>query len=102
MDEFWKIAAGVLGGGLFTALCYVFAWSNKITSIATIQKMMKDTLDTHVAAPPQTCNTHSKTLEVLNTVKTNQESVLNRLDKVEAKVDCLDKEMAGVIALARK
>lgn len=67
MEEFLKILAGVFGGGLFTALAFVFAQSNKITSIATRQKSQGEKLDNiyNELHNGFTCTRHAEIMEKL-------------------------------------
>jgi hypothetical protein len=94
LDEILKILAGIFGGGLFTALVFVFTFSNKITSIETRQKSMKETLDKHVETPVSVCPMHLQTVTDVNTLLTNQQSGIKKVGIIEQKVDILEQDVA--------
>ncbi len=74
--------ASALGGGLFTALTFVFAQSNQISSMRTEIKAIAKQLEAHINSPP-TCTFHQSIASATDVSKVEVEGLKSRINQLE-------------------
>ncbi len=82
MDILGYLSAA-LGGGLFTALVFVFAQSNTIASMRTEVKGLVVAFNNHVVTPP-TCTFHQQIASGAEVTKTEIDNLKDRLGRLES------------------